>query len=293
MPSGERHLDTSRFETYPRSQFLPDTDIELVHPDTVRGRIQHCLFDFDGTLSLIRAGWQDVMIPMMVQVLADIGTGETEEELAALVTEFVTRLTGKQTIYQMIELAQQVSLRGAAPLDPLEYKRQYLDLLWERIGDRVRGLEAGELHPEAYLVPGSRRLLDRLAAAGVTMYLASGTDLPYVQNEARVLGLTPYFGDHIYGALDDYKSFSKKMVIERIIQQHGLHGPEFCAWGDGYVEIEDAKAVGGVAVGVATDETGGRQLNEWKRNRLIQAGADLIIPDFREADAVLDYLGVP
>ncbi len=286
-------MDTSRFETYPRSQLLPDTNIELVHPDIVRGRIQHCLFDFDGTLSLIRAGWQDVMIPMMVQVLADIGTGETEEELAALVTEFVTRLTGKQTIYQMIELAQQVSLRGAAPLDPLEYKRQYLDLLWERIGDRVHGLEAGELDPEAYLVPGSRRLLDRLAAAGVTMYLASGTDLPYVQNEARVLGLTPYFGDHIYGALDDYKSFSKKMVIERIIQQHGLHGPEFCAWGDGYVEIEDAKAVGGVAVGVATDETGGRQLNEWKRNRLIQAGADLIIPDFREADAVLDYLGVP
>lgn len=286
-------MDTSRFETYPRSQFLPDTDIELVHPDIVRGRIRHCLFDFDGTLSLIRAGWQDVMIPMMVQVLADIGTGETEEELAALVTEFVTRLTGKQTIYQMIELAHQVSLRGAAPQDPLDYKRQYLDLLWERIGDRVRGLEAGELKPESYLVPGSRRLLDRLVAAGVTMYLASGTDLPYVQNEARVLGLTPYFGDHIYGALDDYKSFSKKMVIERIIQQHGLHGPEFCAWGDGYVEIEDAKAVGGVAVGVATDETGGKQLNEWKRNRLIQAGADLIIPDFREADAVLDYLGVP
>lgn len=286
-------MDTSRFETYPRGRCLTGTEIELVHPDVVRGRIQHCLFDFDGTLSLIRAGWQDVMIPMMVEILADIGTGETEEELAALVTEFVTRLTGKQTIYQMIELAQQVSLRGAAPRDPLEYKRQYLDLLWERIGQRVRGLEAGELDPEDFLVPGSRRLLDRLAAAGVTMYLASGTDLPYVQNEARVLGLTTYFGDHIYGALDDYKSFSKKIVIERIIQQHSLHGPEFCAWGDGYVEIEDTKAVGGIAVGVATDETGGRQLNEWKRNRLIQAGADLIIPDFREADAVLDYLGVP
>ena len=285
-------MDTSRFETYPPGQFVPGTEIEIVHAGATRGHIRHCLFDFDGTLSLIRAGWQDVMIPMMVGILAATGTGETEDELAALVTDFVTQLTGKQTIYQMIELAEQVSVRGAVPLDPLEYKQQYLDLLWERIGDRVRGLEAGELNPEDHLVPGSRRLLERLAAAGITMYLASGTDLPYVQNEARVLGLEPYFGPHIYGALDDYRSFSKKMVIERIIRENDLHGPELCAWGDGYVEIEDAKAAGGVAVGVATDETGGRRLNEWKRNRLIQAGADLVIPDFREAEAVLDYLGV-
>jgi len=28
------------------------------------------LFDFDGTLSLIRSGWVDVMVPMMVEILA-------------------------------------------------------------------------------------------------------------------------------------------------------------------------------------------------------------------------------
>ena len=33
-------------------------------------------------------------------------------------------------------------------------------------------------------------------------------------------------------------------------------------------------------------------VNAWKRNRLIQAGADLIIPDFHEAGKLLDWLGV-
>jgi phosphoglycolate phosphatase-like HAD superfamily hydrolase len=285
-------LDTSRFETYPPGEFVPGAAIEIINPDLVRGRIRHCLFDFDGTLSLVRAGWQEVMTPMMVDLLADLGTGESRDDLTVVVTEFVTRLTGKQTIYQMMALAEQVAQRGGQPRDPLDYKQQYLDLLWDRIGDRVRGLERGDLDPEDYLVPGSRRLLERLVGAGLALYLASGTDLPFVQNEARVLQVDQYFGSHIYGALDDYQSFSKKMVIDRIIADNSLHGPELCAFGDGYVEIEDGKSAGGLAVGVATDETGGGQRDEWKRNRLIQAGADLIIPDFRDADGLLDYLGV-
>lgn len=286
-------MDTTTFANYPPGEFLDGTDIEIRTPDLVRGRVRFCLFDFDGTLSLIREGWQDVMIPMMVELLESTGTNEPRQALEALVTEFVTRLTGKQTIYQMIELADQIRQRGQEPQDPLVYKNMYLDLLWERIEHRVAGLQSGELDPEDWLVPGSRRLLQRLADAGITMYLASGTDHRYVVSEAQALKVDHFFGERLYGAQDDYKNFSKKMVIDRIIQEHRLHGPEFCAWGDGFVEIEDSKAAAGIAVGVATDEETRQGVNEWKRNRLIQAGADLIIADFGEADKVLDYLGVP
>ena len=86
------------------------------------------LFDFDGTLSLIRAGWFDVMVPMMVEPLLDLGTGESEEDLKALVEEYVGRLTGRQTIYQMIEFADQIRKRGGSPKEPIEYKHAYLDL---------------------------------------------------------------------------------------------------------------------------------------------------------------------
>jgi len=40
--------------------------IEIIRP--ARGRKFTCaLLDFDGTLSLIRQGWQDVMIPMITR----------------------------------------------------------------------------------------------------------------------------------------------------------------------------------------------------------------------------------
>jgi phosphoglycolate phosphatase-like HAD superfamily hydrolase len=99
-------------------------------------------------------------------------------------------------------------------------------------------------------------------------------------DEANLLGITPYFRG-IYGALDDYKNFSKRMVIQRIIKENHLSGPELVAFGDGYVEIEDTKAAGGIAIGLATDEAGRAGVDEWKRDRLIASGADVILADFR------------
>ena len=51
-----------------------EDEIEIVHSDFPRGRFRSVLFDFDGTLSLIREGWPQVMIPMMVEVLRETGT---------------------------------------------------------------------------------------------------------------------------------------------------------------------------------------------------------------------------
>jgi len=69
-----------------------------------------------------------------------------------------------------------------------------------------------------------------------------------------------------------------------------LSGPEFVAFGDGFVEIEDTVRVGGIGIGVATNEAERAGIDEWKRTRLIQAGADVIVPDFREHAALVAYL---
>ncbi len=263
--------------------------LEIIHTHITRGRIRHALFDFDGTLSLIREGWQGVMIPLMVELLLETPGHESEAELHAVVTEFVTRLTGKQTIYQMIQLADEIARRGGQPAEPLGYKRIYLDRLWERIRDRVAGLKVGRIAADDMMVPGAREMLEALQVRGVRCYLASGTDEPYVLDEAAALGITPYFAG-IYGAQDDYKRFSKKLLIERIIAEHALAGPEFVAFGDGFVEIEDTVQVGGIGVGVASNEATRAGVDEWKRSRLIQAGADIIVPDFREHAALVAYL---
>lgn len=264
--------------------------IELVHPATDASRARVVLFDFDGTLSLIRSGWMDVMVPMMVEILVECRSGEVEADLRRIVEDYVWRLTGQETVYQMIELANQVRQRGGTPLDPLQYKHMYLDRLWSRIRDRVESLRSGQSKPDDFLVPGSRRLLESLRARGMTMYLASGTDEPYMKDEARLLDVDRYFDGGVYGALDDYKSFSKGILIRRIIDSALFRGDEFLAFGDGYVEIEEVKKVGGFAVGAATLEPECLAVDDWKRSRLIGAGADMIVPNYLDHDGLLRTL---
>jgi phosphoglycolate phosphatase-like HAD superfamily hydrolase len=267
-----------------------DSEIEILRPDMKRGCFRFVLFDFDGTLSLIREGWPQVMIPMMVSVLRETGTSETDAELTHVVEDFVMRLNGRQTIYQMMHLAEEVRARKATPLEPLVYKHRYHDLLMERIKGRLESLRNGSAKPDEWTVPGSHDLLEKLTKRGLTLFLASGTDENFVKQEAELLGVSKYFGQHIYGALDDHGKFSKKMIIERILNENHLAGEELLGFGDGFVEIEEVRKVGGVAVAVASDEVNRQGINAWKRDRLVRAGADIVIPEYRRAEKLLDYL---
>ena len=239
------------------------------------------IFDFDGTLSLLRSGWMQVMVPMCVEQLVSLASGETEEQLEQIVEDFVWRLTGKETIYQMMALCDAIRARGGVPLDPLTYKKMYLDRLWIRIRHRIEALRERRASPEAYVVPGARQLLETLTARGLRLYLASGTDDANVKEEAALLDLARYFEGRIFGAHDDLKRFSKAMLVQQIVSHAGFQGEELVVFGDGFVEIEEVKKVGGIAVGVATNEPECLAIDNWKKQRLIAAGADMIIPNYQ------------
>ena len=265
--------------------------IEFSSGFTPRPGISHVLFDFDGTLSLIREGWVEVMIAMFLEMLPR-RNAETDDQVRQLMSDDIMRQNGKQTIYQMIQFAERVNDRGGQAREPLWYKNEYLRRLDQRIAHRIDGLRNGTLRPDDLLVLGSRPVLENLRRRGLALYLASGTDELYVQREAQLLDITRYFGKHIYGAVDDYKKFSKKMVIERILRENKIPGEQLLAFGDGYVEIQNTKEAGGLAVAVASDEAnnGSGHLDEWKRRRLLGVGADVVIPDYRDGDALLDLV---
>ena len=269
---------------------LHEAEVERVNPGIARGSYRSVLFDFDGTLSLIRQGWREIMVPMMVETLGECNSGESEAELTTVVADFVDRLTGKQTIYQMIQLAEEARKRGGAPPDPVAYKHRYHERLNRHISGRIQRLRSGAVAAEDLMVPKSLDLLRNLQRRGLTLYLASGTDEVYVKEEAALLGLTPFFENRIYGARDQYQDFSKERVIRDLIATEGILGRELLGFGDGYVEIENVKSAGGTAVGVASDEARRRGVNAWKRERLVLAGADLIVPDFRCHVVLVDYL---
>jgi phosphoglycolate phosphatase-like HAD superfamily hydrolase len=256
-----------------------------------RTEISHVLFDFDGTLSLIRQGWPDVMVPMFTEMLPP-REGETEADRRRMAFEDIMHLNGKQTIYQMMQLCERIKERGGVPQEPVWYKHEYLRRLDLRIKGRLDGLRQGSIRPDDLLVHGARRLLENLHRRGLPLYLASGTDDVFVKQEAELLDVTRYFGSKIYGAQDDYKNFSKKMVIERIIRENEIRGEQLLSFGDGYVEIQNTKEAGGLAVAVASDEAnnGSGHMDDWKRERLWGVGADVLIPDFRDSAPLLELI---
>ncbi|MGE3314873.1 MAG: HAD family hydrolase [Planctomycetaceae bacterium] len=273
------------------TQFLPGTTVEVVHEIHLAAPPRFALFDFDGTISLVREGWPEVMIPMLVDELVACKTSETREELTTLVGNFVAELTGKQTIYQMFRLSEEITKRGGTPKDPNVYKERYHDLLMERIEGRREKLRTNAAAAEEWLVPGTIECLKALQERDVELYLASGTDERYVIEEAELLGLRPYFGRHIYGALADHRSFSKQMVIDRLLKENNVEGAKLLGLGDGYVEIDNIKQSGGTAIAVASDEAGrSGKPDPWKRDRLIGVGADYVIPDFRDIRTLLDHI---
>ena len=264
--------------------------VERVHAAASAAQARVALFDFDGTLSLIRSGWVDVMVPMMVEILTSLHTGESQASLYTLVEDFVARLTGEQTIYQMIELARQVTLRGGKPLEPLAYKRMYHDRLMASIEYRRQDLRRGVVQPDHYLVPGAMAFLEAMHARGLKLYCASGTDEVFTLEEAELLQVRQYFDGGIYGAQDDYKSFSKEILIQRMISGLECQGPELLGFGDGFVEIMNVKDVGGTAVGLATAEPDCKVVDPWKRQRLLSVGADFIVPNFSACEELLESL---
>lgn len=275
-----------------RPSLLSGTGIELVRPLRLSAPPRHALFDFDGTLSLIREGWVEVMVPLLVErLLPWARKDESPASIESLVREFVMRLTGKQTIFQMMRLAEEIEARGGRAADPQDYKAEYHARLMARIDGRRKDLASGRARPEDMLVPGSLDILRGLAERGTQIYVASGTDEEYVLEEARLLGVDAFAPGRIYGAQADYRAFSKEMVIARILKENRVEGGSLIGFGDGYVEIADSKAAGGMAVAVASDETArSGKPDAWKRERLIGAGADLVVADYRETAALLGYI---
>lgn len=264
--------------------------IEMLRPIRLSEPIRFALFDFDGTLSTIRQGWEDIMVPMMVEMIC--GGPCDDPAIRREVEAYVDESTGIQTILQMEWLAQAVRLHGRVPhpLDAQEYKTIYNERLLQPVRERLDRLNRGLLGPEDLSIAGSIGWVRTLYERGLTLCLVSGTDEAYVRNEAAHLKIARYFEGGLFGALRTFQEYSKEKVIHRILKEHHLHGEALMVVGDGPVEIRQARAVGAIAVGVASDEVRRRGWNERKRERLIRAGADLLIPDFEQADELLDLL---
>ena len=113
------------------------------------------------------------------------------------------------------------------------------------------------------------------------MYLASGTDEMYMKEEARLLDVDALFRwRRLWRSGRLQELFERNPDSRASSRAPSLQGSEFLGFGDGYVEIEEVKTVGGVAVGVASAEPDCLAVDGWKRQRLIGRRRGLHRPQF-------------
>ncbi len=277
------------------ARYLDGTEIELIGELPQNLKIEHCIFDHDGTLSTLREGWEKIMEPMMVKAVLGPRYSTADPALFAKTTrevrKFIDRTTGIQTLVQMkglVELVRQAGFVDESQiLDEHGYKHIFNQDLLKMIHKRMKKLESGELDPTDFQMKNAGLLLHELHRRGIKLYLASGTDEVDVIAEAHAMGYADLFEGRIFGAVGDVNVEAKKVVLERIIRENNLAGHQFATFGDGPVEMRETQKCGGFCIGIASDEVRRFGWNMAKRSRLIRAGAGLIVPDFSQLPALL------
>lgn len=263
----------------------PVPAIELLPEFKPRPKATHVIFDFDGTLSLVRAGWASVMLDLFLELTPP--RNEPVERWRAALIEDIHRHNGKPTIHQMESYVTLVAERGGPVGDPrallAEFKRRL---------DRVIEKRLSAPHPERLTVAGAAAFLTLLRDRGLELHLASGTEERAVRAEAAALGISGFFGERIYGPRGESDGFSKRAVVERLLAVCGGDASRLVAFGDGVTEISETSRVGALACAVATDESEARSgvVDQEKRRVLLAAGAHAVIADYTGGEAIAEAL---
>ena len=253
--------------------------------------ISHVVFDFDGTLSWIRHGWPAIMFDVFAHHLPRL-PGESSAAVHDVLYQIILGLNGQPTILQMTRFAELVLDRGGHSLEPETLRREYQGRLDAEIAARAKLISGGQAKPDDFVVFHARPLLQWLQKTGLTLIILSSTQVERVREEAALLQLAPFFGAHIYGGSGDPTQFSKMAVLQRLLREEGICGENLLAFGDGPAEIVSTKSLGGTAIAVCSDEdhNGSGLMDAFKRQQLMAAGADVVIPDYRDAIVLVKYL---
>jgi phosphoglycolate phosphatase len=254
-----------------------------------RPRLKLAVFDFDGTLSWLRHGWPE----LMCQVFLPYYPMRPDESLPEVRRELVAEIlstNGRPSIVQMQTFVERVHARHADAPAPEVLLQEYQSRLDQIIAERSESILRQKSRPDEFVVFGARTMLELLHQRGVKLFVLSGTLEHRVKQEAELLDLSRYFGGRIFGSLPDTSKFSKRTVLDKILADENLSGENMLCFGDGPVEILHARELGALSVAVASDEddNGSGRMDPAKRAQLIDAGAHVVVPDYRAAAALLD-----
>jgi phosphoglycolate phosphatase-like HAD superfamily hydrolase len=263
--------------------------IELLPSFHPRPKATHVIFDFDGTVSWLRHGWPEMMQSVMAPRVL-LREGETVGDLRDYLFSTMYHFNGQPTAVYMEAMRDEIEKRGGTA-DPDEMLEAFLVSLDEIAQARIKKIRGDARAAADYIVFGGRTFIELMTARGLKTIILSGNPHGQVNAEAALLGLAGFCNGHIYGHLDS-NNFSKQSVMEKLMAEENFTGENLIAIGDGAAEIKAAKVLGGLAVAICSDEAenGSGKIDAHKRTTLLEAGADAVIADYREPEALLKIL---
>jgi len=244
--------------------------------------------DFDGTLSLIRAGWMPIMRAQMFKAIRPLDHVETDGELMDRIETWIQENNGKPTWRQMERLHLEVEGRNGVSHGWKEHLREFSNQLMALVNPIKDKLRAKSINPSAVCVPGAHELLKCLQLKGMELHLVSGTALEDVVEELELLGLSGFFQGRVHGPTPANPDFSKSHVLEALVPDPAER-TNVLGIGDGPVEISLVAQNGGLAVGVARSECGTR-LDAGVAKLLGESGAHALVHDFKDASKFIAWL---
>ncbi len=262
-----------------------------VKPPVSRPSISHVVFDFDGTLSWLRHGWPEFMCDVFMEHV-ELGPGETVDSMRSFLIDEIIALNGKPSVFQCQRFVEILEIRGGPQLEAEPLRAEFQRRLDDAIDARMAAIRSGAERAGDYLIYGALPFLEHVRERRLTPIILSTTVQERVREEAALLGIHSFFAHHIYGGVGDQLRFSKRAVFERILSEERIPGSQLLSFGDGPVELRETKALGGLAVAICSDENhnGSGLIDPHKEKHLLAAGADAVLPDYRDAAALLDQL---
>ena len=283
-----------------KAVFYPGSRIEITETLERKLSPSHIMMDHDGTISVLREGWEDLMVNLMLRCITGPSLSrlspEEKQTLTDKVNQLISQTTGAPTIVQMEGLVEMIEREGYTSISAIKtaeaYKAMYLEDLNQHVDRRINRFRKAELQIDDVTVKGVLGFILRMKEKGLHLYLASGTDEEYVIKEAEALGYAAHFDGGIHGARPDSGN-AKQKVLKQLTQKDGVNAEAIIVIGDGPSEIREGRKVGAICIGVASDELRRYGLNHHKRERLIRAGAHMIIEDFSQLDFLEQLLLYP
>jgi phosphoglycolate phosphatase-like HAD superfamily hydrolase len=277
---------------------IRNTNIEIIRPFDGRN-ITTVLFDFDGTLSRERDGWVNLMVATCSAAIVQAVPGISVAEAVEWVIKDIEQTIGIPTYQQMKRLADEISKRGGSCLSPQRYKDVYNDALTAMVSTSHQKLKDSGLKIEDLRVPGAIDLLIELEKkfGKKALFLSSGTDIQPVQESVKILGFEKFFEDRIIasGSTGNSDDRPKQLIIEKLIQERNLQPGQLLTFGDGVPEIEYTNQSGGICIGVLTPDQSHYEFHghftiDRKREKLIKAGVNILVADFRYASKLIEIV---